>query len=224
LQGRSKGQEPNFKMRIPSLSLALLAAVGLVGCATPVETSVTRFHTLPKQGTGAAFSVRPIDKKGRGEIELSEYTAKIAGHLQKYGWSQGTSNNSSIVVGYGFGITKPYEVHGEQPIIARTGGGTTWHTGTVTTSRGNAFYSSSSYTPATYSVVGSYPVTYTLYTRWLLLIAKDRKTNKDLFEIRCVSAGSSGELSQVLPAMIDSAFAEFPGKSGKTKTYSRPLR
>lgn len=79
-----------------------------------------------------------------------------------------------------------------------------------------------SYSAPTFGVVGSIPVSQTLYDRWLLIIAKDRNL-KELFEIRAQSTGRVGEISRVMPAMIDSAFADFPGVSGKMKTYNLPV-
>jgi hypothetical protein len=45
-----------------------------------------------------------------------------------------------------------------------------------------------------------------------------------VYEGRGVSAGSNGNINVVMPAMIDAVSADWPGKSGATKTVTSPLR
>ncbi len=155
---------------------------------------------------------------------MAGYTARIAAYLEKYGWRQVQRADADCLIGYGFGVTDGKRGDSSVPIFGQTGGGATYHSGSFNsygpsgTNYGTV--SGTSYTPPTFGVVGSIPVSRTLYTRWLIIMAKDKKS-KELFEMRCTSTGTVSEISEVLPVMIDSAFADFPGVSGKTKSYER---
>jgi hypothetical protein len=74
----------------------------------------------------------------------------------------------------------------------------------------------------TYGVVGSVPSSQSLYDRFLLIVGKERH-DRELFDIKCESTGSLSTMSRILLAMIDSAFVDFPGVSGRTKSYTKAL-
>jgi hypothetical protein len=196
-------------------------AACLSACAS-VETKVTRFHRIPINGSGQTFTVSAPTRYGSA-IELAGYSAQIAAHLEKYGWRRGAYKTADYFVGYEYGISDGRQVQSSVPIMGQTGGGTTYHSGTFNSyGRGGGSFSGTSYTPATFGVVGSRSVTQTVFGRWLLIIARDRRNN-ELFEIRCKSTGTSSEISQVLPSMIDAAFEKFPGKSGRTSNHTGRL-
>jgi hypothetical protein len=65
-------------------------------------------------------------------------------------------------------------------------------------------------------VVGAVPVSQTVYDRRLQITARG-KNGAEVFQFRCQSTGGIPEISRVLPAMIDAAFEDFPGESGKTE-------
>jgi hypothetical protein len=210
----------HLKSLVPRL-LALVCLILLPGCAI-VETKVTRFHRLPPHGSGETFVIQ--EPKGASPLELGIYDAKIAAELQKYGWRQGEARSAQYVVTYDYSVGPPQTFTGALPVMGQTGGGTTYHSGTVSAygSGGSAYgsYSGTSYTPATYGVVGTVPFSQTGYDRFFNITAKDR-SGRDAFQMRCVSLGTLNEISRVLPHMIDSAFSEFPGTSGRTGTYHR---
>jgi len=208
---------------LKSLSLLLLALVCLLlpGCAI-MEVRVTRFHHLPPHGAGETFALQP--PKGASPLETGIYDAKIVEGLQKYGWRQADARSAQYVVTYDYRVGPPQTFTGSVPIMGQTGGGTTFTSGTVSAygSGGSAYgtYSGTSYTPATYGVVGSVPYSQTGYDRFFNVTAKDR-AGRDVFQMRAVSLGTLNEISRVLPLIIDAAFAEFPGTSGRTGQYHR---
>ena len=79
------------------------------------------------------------------------------------------------------------------------------------------------YTP-TYGVVGTGTTSYTRYTRYLSLdiIDKDSTLSEDkinrVYEAKVISSGSTSQLPEIVPVMIEALFEEFPGKSGSTRT------
>ena len=205
---------------IKILSLVALASV-LTSCAT-VKSDVTRFHTLPPKGNGQTFTIHPVSS--RNPLEFGTYAARAASHLEKYGWIQTNPGSADYTVLIDYKMGGSHEHHGEVPIMGQTGGGTTYHSGSVNTygTYGSTYgsYSGTSYTPATFGVVGSEPYSVTVHDRYLDMKIRDRG-GRSVFEGRVVSTGSSADIAAVLPQMIDSLFTKFPGESGTTKRVEK---
>jgi hypothetical protein len=118
---------------------------------------------------------------------------------------------------------------GSLPLFGQTGGGYTYGSGSVYSGGQYGTYSGYSYTQPTYGQIGSIPFKATEYQRILLLNMIDiNESSKDnvvtAFEGRVISRGSTGEISKVLPTLIEALFRNFPGESGKTKKIILPLR
>ncbi len=205
---------------IKILSIPLLA-IALSSC-TSVQSNVTRFHTLPPQGSSQTFEIRSASSVSG--IEFGTYASRVASHLQTYGWTQAGTGNADYTVLLDYQMGGSHERQGSTPITGQTGGGTTYHSGSVN-SYGNygstsGAYSGTSYTPATYGVVGSVPYSVTVHDRYLDMKIRDRG-ERSVFEGRVSSTGRSSDIAAVLPQMIDSLFTNFPGESGKTKMIEK---
>jgi hypothetical protein len=206
----------------------LLITVGVASlicsCGTTYETQVTRFHQLPSKGAGETFSVS-APRKAAG-LETQQHLSRLSSGLLAHGWGQANSKNATYKVAMDYGIGDGRTVHGVAPIFGQTGGGTTtYHSGTASAygsygGYASGSYSGTSYTPATYGVVGAVPTTQTVFDRYLLVLVFDSK-GRTVMEGKCFSSGSSSNMSDVVPRMIDSFLTDFPGESGKTKTYSK---
>jgi hypothetical protein len=213
----------NLVFRFLLLALSLL----LVSCAATVESKVTRFHRLPAKGSGQTFKIQSTTAVSG--IEFSSYAGRVAAHFQNYGWVPSTASaRSDYTVHFSYGITRGRLVQGVVPIIGQTGGGTTFHTGVVSTyghghRPGYGSFAATSYTAPTYGVVGTAPYSETVYDRYLDMNVRDR-SGQSVFEGRAISTGTSAEIAEVLPAMIDSLFTGFPGESGKTKRVEKASR
>jgi hypothetical protein len=55
---------------------------------------------------------------------------------------------------------------------------------------------------------------YTVFYRELKLKISDTLAGQPLYEVTVRSEGKEGNLAKILPYLVRSAFAEFPGKSG----------
>ncbi len=206
-------------MQTTNKILSVIAfAAALTSCATGrVQSDVTRFHALPPKGNGQTFTIRSASFNNT--LEFGAYASRIASHLQAYGWNQAGPGSADYTVILDYKMGGSHERHGSVPIIGQTGGGTTYHSGSVNTfgSYGSTSgsYSGTSYTPATFEVVGSDPYSVTVHDRYLDMKIRDRG-GRSVFEGRVVSTGRSADIAAVLPQMIDSLFTKFPGESGKT--------
>lgn len=205
--------------------LLLVALVAVLNSCAAVQSDVTRFHVLPPKGSGQTFTIRPVSSGN--DLEFGAYAARVASHLQDYGWIQASSQAVDYVVLIEYMMGGSHESQGAVPIMGQTGGGTTFQTGSVSTygRYGSTYgsFSGSSYSPATYGVVGSVPYSVRMHDRYLNIKVIDR-VGRHVFEGRVVSTGTKADIAAVLPQMIDSLFTKFPGESGKTKRIEKPLR
>ncbi len=195
--------------------------VAMLICSCGYTTQVTRFHQLPPKGNGETFSVS-APRKAPG-LETQQHLSLLSSGLVEHGWVQANSKNATYRVAIDYGIGDGRTVHGVAPIYGQTGGGTTtYHSGSAFAygsygGYASGSYSGTSYTPATYGIVGEVPTTQTVFDRYLLVLVFDSK-GLTVMEGKCFSSGSSSNLSDVVPRMINSFLTDFPGESGKTKT------
>ncbi len=207
---------------------AALSVLLLAGC---VRSDVARFHNLPKLGGGKTIVILPSDPAKKGGIEFRTYAQIVAGYFEKNGYVvlPPSNPNADFAAFFDYSIGAGKTGVGSTPIIGQTGGGTTYQSGTITrSSYGGGYtsysgtYSGYSYTAPTYGVVGSQTYSYTTYGRMVRLDILDaKKSTKDnpvkVFEGTVKSRGSSGQITVVMPAMIEALFKNFPGESGKSE-------
>lgn len=202
--------------------LFLFAFVAVLTSCETVQSDVTRFHTLPPQGSGQTFTIRSVESNNA--LEFRTYASRVAAHLREYGWTESSPESAEYTVLLDYQMGGSHERHGTVPITGQTGGGTTYHSGSVNTygNYGSTYgsYSGTSYTPATFGVVGSAPYSVTVHDRYLEMKIHDRG-GRSVFEGRVVSTGQSADIAAVLPQMIESLFTKFPGESGKTQRIEK---
>ena len=133
----------------------VLAAMVLSGCQS-VQSNVSRFHTI-EAGSVKTFHISSLSTPS---LEASTYADLIGNNLEKYGWHrirQGaeTGVGSEIEINFRYGIDGGRTVISSGPVYGQTGGGTAFSSGTLYGSNGSANYSGTTYTPATFGVVGS---------------------------------------------------------------------
>lgn len=198
------------------LILALIACL-LCSCAV-VKNQVTVFHSLPPKGSGQTFAMRTSPQGPQLQDRL--YAQRIARHLTEYGWVE-KPQDADFTIAFGYTVSDPLEVSANVPIVAQTGGGATFQAGTFSGTAGTGSFSGTTYSPATFGVVGSHRISQTAYERNLKIAAFDR-AGQEVLDARSQSLGTRSDINVVMPIMIDTIFADFPGKSGRTKTYHRP--
>ena len=202
------------------LVAGLLAILFLASCRSlPVRSEVTRFHRLPAVGNGETFFIANLTDPG-DSIEGTEYAGHVAAHLTRYGWQLVDPSKKDpdymVFIGYGHLDSSGRTVENTRNVYGQRGGGTTYHSGSVTGSGGSASYSGTSYSVPQWGVVGTQTTSHTVYDRYLFMTIRTWKEKETVFESRTFSTGKAGEIAQVLPQMIDALFKEFPGESGDT--------
>ncbi len=204
--------------------LLLLALALTTGCAR-LETKVTRFHQLPNVSPGKTFTLSGPKKRAH-RLEYDKYASLIAARLSAHGWRYTHSAQSDYVATFDCGILGTRDAYDVVPVMGYSGGEAVFQTGAVYNRHGKyrGSYSGVGYSMPVYGVVGSAAAPVTVFDRFLTLTITDRRTGKTVFESRAISSGESGEINEVLPAMIDALFQDFPGPSGATRVYQTPLQ
>ena len=199
--------------------LAIGLALGLAACqSVRIRSEVTTFHTLPEQSV-KTFRVLPA---AGPPLETASYAGLIAQNLEEHGWTP-AKGSPEVTVQFSYGIDTGQTRVGSMPIFGQTGGGTTFSSGMITGAGGLATYSGTSYTPATFGVVGAAPYSVTMYTRFLSVTMTDTKSGASVFEGTVRSRGRSSNFARVAPCLIRALFKGFPASSGSTQNVSIPL-
>jgi len=204
--------------------LAVAATVGgLAGCGSIVRTTKTIYHA-PDHAVRGTIAVVAFDQNLNESLSFVPKKQNIEGHLSSVGYTIVNADESPTylaLVSYGIdnGTTKVSSV----PIFGQTGGGTTYHSGTVSSFGSSGSYSGSSYTMPTYGIVGSQTVSDQWYTRHVdidivLASSLSAEKPKKMYEMRGKSSGSCSVIDGVFDSITAALFDKFPGVNGKTET------
>ncbi|SDT87287.1 protein of unknown function [Verrucomicrobium sp. GAS474] len=207
-------------MNIPRLSPLLVAvtvaaaSLLLGGCGTLVS-NVTTFHNLPEHAA-LSGSVYVRTSGGGSDLETESYRTRVYAALGRIGLAR-TENakgaDYSAVLSYSIDEGKKFTF--SQPIYAPVWE-PTYHPRLIPTRHGYV-YVNDFYPEPVYDVVGYQQGTGIAYTRTATLKLVRAKSGATVWEGRNRSTGPEGEISAVLPGMIDAMVRDFPGTSGKTR-------
>lgn len=196
----------------------------LSGCGGFIKTEVSSFHEMPQNLIGSKFFIFPCEETD--SLECSHYLGLIKRKLIEKGMIESDIENSDyyFFVKYNINgkIVKTYE-----PIKRQTGIASSQTFGTLNSFGSWGTYSATTYNYPSYEVVGTKEKEELkgyirhLYVEVYVQGKENRAVPEKIFEGSAVSEGSKGELSLVMPAIIDSMFENFPGVSGETKTVVR---
>lgn len=189
------------------LIFSLLALIAVAGCANRVESHVTTFHKLEKNASGdygTYFVFIPEGKKT--SLEFSAHVDTLKKELNKHGFQE---QSSSVLADY-----RAFFSYSVLPYTSST-------TTSTPQLQGN-----SAFAKGFNSVGQSTSTTTNDYLRTVLLtLAKytPELPAQPVYEGTLVSVGSNGQISKVMPVLIQSLFQNFPGNSGKTSQVELPL-
>lgn len=198
------------------LIAACLAASGLLltGCATTtVQSEVTAFHEWPAQLQDKSY-VFERTRDQDNNLEYRNYENLVRAELNRLGFTEASTAQPprlKIMLSYSIRARDVHEVYPvvvnpyPAPIMNPYWYGPAW--------RG---YYSPFYDPFWYGppIVEQREENYQLYTRQLRIVMAQVADGKKLYETTVVSEGRNGSLAAVMPYMVKSAFADFPGKNG----------
>lgn len=212
-------------MRIIIATLLSIVVSGCIG----VQSAYTPYHSLEKIKAATSIFVTPGNENLKTSLEFKNFKKKLEPYLVNAGFKlENNRSKADLVAYFNYGIDSGVTTiqSGSSPVYGQTGGGTTFHSGTVNTfgtgkiAYGN--YSGTSYSMPTYGIIGSKSYSYseTTYTRIVAIDILDRKKQDlgmidKIYEVKMESKGDCGQMSIVIDYMLKALFKDFPGESGK---------
>lgn len=194
------------------VSVFILAASALLsGCGTFIRTDVTSFHEWPSTLPEKSF-VFERTKEQHDSLEYLNYENLVRAELNRLGFVEAPATTKPALkaaIGYSINGRDVREVY---PVVVNPSPywyGPAW--------RGyygpyyGPFYDPFWFGPP---IVETRVSQYQLFTRQLRVMLARMSDGKKLWETTVVSEGSNGNLAVVMPYLVRSAFADFPGKSG----------
>jgi len=188
--------------------LAVLLALFLSGCAgTIVRSEVTAFHEWPA-ATEKSYAFGR-DAAQANDLEYRNYENLVRAELQRLGFSESADARLKVSLAY---QVDARDMRVVEPVIVDP-----WY--------GPGFFGRHRYPYGFYSpfadpfwfgppVVQPVERRFVLYSRQLKITITRAADGRNLYQVTVNSQGQTPTLAAVMPAMVRSAFAEFPGPSG----------
>jgi len=222
-------------MKMLRLMAMFLVAVVITGCVENrrVVSSITSFHQIqPDSFGGKKLAILAFPPEKQSTLEFAAYRSKLAALFSQKGLAVVDDPSDAdwlAYVSYGIDGGKTDNSVVSVPQYGQTGGGTTYHSGSVYSGTSYGSYSGTSYTMPTYGITGysTQTVTATIYTRNLAIdiverASVDRGAPVRLYEGRATSKGSCGALAGVFGAISEGLLKDWPGATGKAHTVEIP--
>ena len=192
----------------------------LSGCASKIRSEVTAFHQWPAAMAEKTFRFAHNEGEPTG-LERQSYENLIRTELLKQGLREagGTkeaAKEAALAVSFN-AVVSAKDVRVVETVLVDSWSGMPWY--------GPGYYSPywggwPGYSPFYGPFSPGMPVArqqdrrYTVFYRELKLKINDTFAGQPLYEVTVRSQGKEGNLAKIMPYLVRSAFAEFPGKSG----------
>lgn len=208
--------QKNFN-RGRTLALALLAALWLSGCASTITTEVTAFRQPEWQNDTPRTYAFENSPQQEAQLERATYEQWLAATLGGVGFEQLPASQARYLVSMDYdavpGMVRVAETvypdpwYGPWgPYWGPYGGYGGWYRPYGPWGWGPGYWP-----PQT--IVRDVPVTFAS----LRVFFKDAKSGKRVYQVTARNTTEGGSLAGVMPYMIRSAFADFPGESGRPR-------
>lgn len=210
------------------LSLSLL----LTGCASTIRSEVTTFHQWPSALPDKSYVFERSDAQAQS-LEYRSYEALVRNALNQSGLNETAAKEKAALH-----VKVDTSISGRDVRIVETVLVDPWY--------GSPWYGPGAFGP--YGAYGPYwggryaghplyapmwpgmPVAreqerrYTVFHRELKIKISSASDGQHLYEVTVRSDGKEGNLAKVMPYLVQSAFAEFPGKSGVPRVVELKLK
>ena len=211
--------------------ILVAACLGLSGCmgGTQVFSEVAKFDSLPAAPQGIKLALVPLNDQ-EGDIEFTSYSSAMKPRLEAQGFQVvDDPSKADLWAFFDYGVGDPRTENFSYPLFGQTGGGTTYHSGTVSSSSGSATFSGTSTQMPTFGVVGSGSGSRTVYDRFFTLeIVDPLNSTQDkvdvLYKADVRSSGSSGTFLPISDCIFEAVFDEFRGTGARKVTGKKCLK
>ena len=195
------------------LIVLMMAASGLLlaGCATQtVKSDVTTFHEWPAALQDKTY-VFERTKEQDNNLEYRSYENLVRAELNRLGFKEASTSQKpvlKVMVDYAINVRDVREIY---PVVVNSGWPGPYWRGPYWRGYYGPYYDPFWYGPP---IVEQRESNYQVYTRRLHVVIAQVADNKKLYDTTVVSEGGNGSLAVIMPYLVRSAFADFPGKSG----------
>lgn len=201
------------------LMAGMMAVSGMLlgGCASTIRSDVTSFHEWPASLPDKSY-VFERTKDQNASLEYLSYENLVRTELNRLGFMEAPASTKPTLK-----ASLSYSIHGRDvrevyPVVVNPYPywyGPAWRGYYGPGYFGPGYYGPF-YDPFWYGppVVEQRVSQYQLFTRQLKIMLAQMSNGKKLYETTVVSEGSNGSLATVMPYLVRSAFADFPGPNG----------
>lgn len=197
-----------------SIIVALLCIL-LTGCASTIQSKVTAFHDWPADLSNRSFIFERTPEQ-ENNLEHRTYENLVRNELLRLGLTESPNRQSAglkVAMRYSINVR---DIRVVQPILVNPWYGSPlygprWHGYGYYSPFYGPFYGPLWYAPP---IVEQYETRYQLADRQLNIVISRTSDSAKLYDVTVNSEGTNTSLAAVMPYMVRSAFAEFPGKSG----------
>ncbi|RJG23940.1 DUF4136 domain-containing protein [Massilia cavernae] len=213
--------------RILTIATAALTLL-LGGCATTIRSDVTTFHQWPGQLQEKTYSFEapaPQDDT----LELRSYQQLVRSELARLGFQDAGTGPSALKVAMRF-MTTDIPVRVYQPVYSHFD--YYWMPRSAYMMRPYPYHRrhgywrgwySPFYDPFWYGTPAYHETIVHNYRRELQVAIKDARDGKRLFDVTVQNISRELSTPKVMPALVHSAFLEFPGVSGVARRVELKL-
>lgn len=194
------------------LAIAVLSVI-LSACTTPtIRSEVTAFHEWPADMTEKTF-VFSRTKVQEGKLEYRNYEGIVRSELQRLGFAEASDARSAkLKVAFNYSVNER-DLRVIEPVYVDP----LWYGPPFYGPRWRGYrYYGPFYDPFWYGppVIEYRDLNYHIFRSQLRLDISRAADGKSLYDVTVNNEGSNESLAAVMPYLIHSAFADFPGKSG----------
>jgi hypothetical protein len=193
-----------FMKRWFTVTLLVLSSL-LAGCASTIRSQVTTFHEWPAALPDKSY-VFERTREQNNNLEYRAYENLVRAELKRLGFSEAApARQPTLKVDLDYGITVR-DVREVYPVVVSP-----YMVGPPWYGYYGPFYDPFWYGPP---IVERREENYQLFTRRLHITITRIADGRKLYDTTVISEGRNGSLAEVMPYLVRSAFADFPGKSG----------
>lgn len=198
----------------------------LSGCASTIRSEVTAFHQWPPAAVEKAFTFVRTPEQSQS-LEYQAYEQLVREQLQKHGLSEASGSEFAPLKVEFSARLSGRDVRVVETVLVDSWYGTPWY--------GPGFYHPywgyPGYSYPFYGLGwGGMPVAreqerrYTVFHRELKLKIIDTLNHQPVYEVTVRSDGKEGNLARLMPYLVESAFRDFPGKSGVPRVVELKIK
>jgi len=197
------------------IGLMMALSLLLAGCTIPVvKSEVTTFHEWPAALQEKTY-VFERTKEQDNNLEYRNYENMVRSELNRLGFKEASSGQTpqlKVTLDYSISVRDVREIY---PVVVDPGWGSPYWPWPYWRSYYPPFYGPF-YDPFWYGppVVQQRESNYQVFTRRLHVVIMQAADGKKLYDTTVVSEGSNGSLAAIMPYLVRSMFADFPGKNG----------